>query len=286
MDKTRLKEIIDSSNDDVNSLYDRFVIIDKEHSDFNEQYLNELLLLYMYLFHMQSGIETISEKIKIPKLFIKVDSVEEFNSLLEKYSQITIHDPVLGDISALDKIVDLVNNKLFQRYDSWIKIYSSLIYKEEFNFEGKIYVSVDNKDLHQFAYLLLSSCTENEINDFEFKVNDDSSINRTDNVVIYFTRENLNKYLEIIERIKQNYPEIQINQCHILGEKLSNGVVIAKDYENYTSFTDKICKLIVELKKNNIPSEVIVEKISGEVSNHLEPIIAQLNHGYTKQNRK
>ena len=130
---------------------------------------------------------------------------------------------------------------------------------------------------------MLTNCLKSGIKDFEFKVNNDNSINRTDNMVIYFTYENLNKYLEIIEKLKVEYPEMLINQCHILGEELSDGVVIAKDYADGSSFTEKICRTILKLKESCIPSEKIVDMINDAVTEHLNQVISQTENKSTNK---
>lgn len=53
------------------------------------------------------------------------------------------------------------------------------------------------------------------------------------------------------EELKKQYPEFKINCSHMLGKEISNGVVIAKDYKDGSSFTAKV-KTILGLKKTRI----------------------------------
>ena len=279
MNKYKLKEIIETCDNDYDKLYEKINVIDKDQTDFNQLYYDEIVYLSLFLFHLKYGIDKLSKNGIIPNLISKVDSYESFKIELEKYKNIEFHSDLLPDETNLfQEIWRLANYKLLSQDFSWTKIYSSSIYGNAIKEDGKIYISIDNKDLYQFACLLLTYCLKSGINDFEFKVNNDSSINRTDNVVIYFTYENLNKYLEIIERIKNDYPEMLINQCHILGEELSSGVAIAKDYEDGSSFTEKICKAINKLKESGIPSEKIVDMISESVSEHLSQVTSQIDN--------
>lgn len=283
MNKIKLKEIIDSSDNNPDNLYNKFTIIDKEQTKFDSYYLVELFYTVMYLFHKKYGIEKLSVNGSIPKLDISDESYETFKKDLEKYKSIEYHNEVLQSIgqdvtNMFQWIEFLVWNNLFIIDDPWLGIYSSEIYNNNVESDGKIYISVDNKDLLQFAYHLLLQCLEEGLNDFEFKIDLNETVNRTDNLVIHFTYNNLNKYLEIIEKIKKEHPEFLINQSNILGEEISKGVVIGKDFvEGEKSFTSQICKDIINLKKRGISSEEIVEIICDDVTKRLEPIISQLD---------
>ena len=52
MDKFKLKEIIDASDDEYNSLYEKINVIDKHQTDFNQTYYNEIIYLSLFLFHI------------------------------------------------------------------------------------------------------------------------------------------------------------------------------------------------------------------------------------------
>jgi hypothetical protein len=142
----------------------------------------------------------------------------------------------------------------------WTKIYSSAITGDEVKEDGKLYISIDNNYLYQFACLMFTNCLKNHLYDYEFKVNNDSGINRTDNMVIYFTKENLNVYLEIIKYLKQQYPEFKINSSHMLGKEISDGVVIAKDYKDGSNFTEKVCKTILGLKNKDMMMKLLLNQ--------------------------
>ena len=259
--------------------------MNKSQSSFNSIYYNEIVYLSLFLFHLKNGIENLSKKGNIPNLLSKVDSYESFKLELEKYKEIEFHNDLLpNETNLFQEIWRLANAKLLSKDFSWTKIYSSSIYGKEINEDGKLYVSIDNKDLYQFACLMLTNCLKNGIRDFEFKVNNDESINRRDNVVIYFTKENLNKYLEVIEKIKVDYPEITINQSHMLGEELSNGVVIAKDYADGNSFTEKVCQTIIKLRQSGLSSKAIADMLDEAITKHLEPIITLIDN--KKSNKK
>lgn len=272
MDKIRLIDAINSSKLDYNDIYDKVNVIKKKKSNFNIESYNEIVYLQMYIYHLKNGINTLSKNGNIPELIPKRISYEQFKIELEKYKNIEYKNEVISEIKNLfQEIIRLVNFKLLDK-GYWTKIYSSSTSYEEVKETGKLYVSIDNAYLYQFACLLFTNCLKNGIYNYEFKVNNDQEINRTDNLVIYFTEDNLNSYLSIINELKQTYPEFNFNYSHILGKELSDGVAIAKDYKDGSSFTEKICSTILELRKKGYDAETIVNSIEGSIDTHLESV--------------
>lgn len=272
MDKIRLIDAINSSKLDYNDIYDKVNVIKKKKSNFNIESYNEIVYLQMYIYHLKNGINTLSKNRNIPELIPKRISYEQFKIELEKYKNIEYKNEVISEIKNLfQEIIRLANFKLLDK-GYWTKIYSSSTSYEEVKETGKLYVSIDNAYLYQFACLLFTNCLKNGIYNYEFKVNNDQEINRTDNLVIYFTEDNLNSYLSIINELKQTYPEFNFNYSHILGKELSDGVAIAKDYKDGSSFTEKICSTILELRKKGYDAETIVNSIEGSIDTHLESV--------------
>ena len=272
MDKIRLIDAINSSKLDYNDIYDKVNVIKKKKSNFNIESYNEIVYLQMYIYHLKNVINTLSKNGNIPELIPKRISYEQFKIELEKYKNIEYKNEVISEIKNLfQEIIRLANFKLLDK-GYWTKIYSSSTSYEEVKETGKLYVSIDNAYLYQFACLLFTNCLKNGIYNYEFKVNNDQEINRTDNLVIYFTEDNLNSYLSIINELKQTYPEFNFNYSHILGKELSDGVAIAKDYKDGSSFTEKICSTILELRKKGYDAETIVNSIEGSIDTHLESV--------------
>lgn len=232
----------------------------------------------MYLYHVKKGIHTLSKNGNIPEIIPKEISYEQFKKELEIYKSMSFYDELLPDISNLfQELNRLASSKLLDQGD-WTKIYSSFVTGNELQEAGKIYVSIDNSYLYQFACLMLTNCLKKHLYDYEFKANNNSEINRTDNLVIYFTNENLNTYLDIIEELKQQYPHFRINCSHMLGKEISDGVVIAKDYKDGSSFTEKVCKSILGLKEQGYDTETVVEAIDGSIDKHLESVVSLISN--------
>lgn len=277
MDKIRLENILHGFNGNFYDLYKKINVIDKKNTNFDPTYYNELVYSCMFLYHLNFGIESLSKNGNVPKLFDKVDSYEEFKLLLNEYKKIEFHNKLLpGETNMFQEVWRLAEYKILSK-DAWTKVYSSSIYKKDVNEDGKLYISIDNRHLYQFACLLLTKCLKAKLNDFEFKVNNEPSINRRDNVVIYFTKDNLNKYLMVINQLLEECPNIQINESHILGYELENGVVVAKDYEDGSSFTEKVCDSIITLKIDGYDDGDIIELLEETTNKHLMDILKLIN---------
>lgn len=286
MDKIRLIEAINSSELDYLDMYKKVNVIEKQKTNFDVESYQEIVYLQMYMFHLKNGINNLSKDKNIPELFPKKISYGQFKMELEKYKNIKYKNDILPGIDNLfQEIIRLANFKLLDR-GCWTKIYSSSVSGEVEKEFGKLYVSVDNSCLYQFACLLFANCLKNEIYNYEFKVNNDEEINRTDNMVIYFTKENLNDYLHIIDELKQIYPDFKLNYSHILGKEISSGVVIAKDYKDGSSFTEKVCKTILELRKKGYDAETIANLIEESIDTHLESVVSLVSKEGLQKNKK
>lgn len=274
MDKIRLKQILRNFNGNENDLYEHVNVVDKEHTDFEPLYYNEIVYMSMYLFHMKYGIDKLSKNNFIPKLFDRNINYDEFKNAMKQYKYIDFHSDLLPNENNLfQEIWRLAESKLLSR-DDWTKIYSSSIYGNEVSEVGKLYVSVDNKDLYQFAGLLLTKCLKNNLYDFEFKVNNNSKLNRADNLVIYFTKDNLNTYISLINQILKSHPEFQVNESHVLGYSLDDNIVLAKDYKNGgESYTAFVCKAIMKLRESGYGDEAIIEMVDSATQNHMSDVL-------------
>lgn len=89
-------------------------------------------------------------------------SYEQFKIELEKYKNIEYKNEVISEIKNLfQEIIRLANFKLLDK-GYWTKIYSSSTSYEEVKETGKLYVSIDNAYLYQFACLLFTNCLKME----------------------------------------------------------------------------------------------------------------------------
>lgn len=286
MNKIIAKKIIDNFNGDENKLYDAINYIDMPSNEFIVKDYYELIFRNMYLYHQLYGIENISSKCPLPFIIDRNVSYQSFKIQLEKYKNYTLKiDSLPGIKNYFDNILRLSASKLLDMGDwEWTRIFSSKITRKNVEIIGKIYISIDNKDLYRFANLLFTKCLENGLVDYEFKVNNNDSKTRRDNVVIFFTSKNFEQYVSLINQIITENPDITINSPHLFGYAINDNIVVGKDYENGTqSFTKQICYAISELKKEGMRTEKIIEYINSLLQESIADII-NLNNELQQNN--
>ena len=159
--------------------------------------------------------------------------------------------------------VEKLNNNLNNISPDWIGMTMPCDSSDSKNSEQvqsiKLYLSVDNSSLHHFANLFLISCLEYGYTDFDFKINKNESINRSDNVVIYCNDKNFGQYVKLLQEIIQNNPNIIFNKPHLLGIPCDEHIYCGMDFNNgKVSYTDQICKTIFDaLNNGKNPEEII-----------------------------
>ena len=160
----------------------------------------------------------------------------------------------VGNIKT-DNFLKLEKN-LKLKFPDWIGIGNL---NEEKNNIIKIYLSVDNNDLHRFANLFIYECLEKGFIDYDFKLNNNDKINRRDNVVIYCNAENFSNYVELVRSIIEMNPNLKFNLSHLLGISYTDKISVGIDFENGNkSWTDKICETIFNMRKNGKTNEEII----------------------------
>lgn len=287
MDKIKLKKLLDSFDGDENDLYNAINFVNIQSNQFNSNDYKELLYKTMYLFHRMHGIESIYSKYQIPVIAEKNISYSDFKKYLEELHKYEIDIELLPRVkNHSDNIVRIAASKLLDMGSwNWTRIYSSKLIGQDIAEQGKMYISIDNKDLYMFANLLLEKCLKQGIKDYEFKVNNDDSKTRSDNVVIYFTTENFSKYISLVNQIILENPSMQLNAQNILGYSINSNIKIAKDYENgKESFTRKVCKTIIALRQRGVDNSKIIESIDSATQKYLSDII-KLNNRELKGER-
>lgn len=282
MDKMKLKKLLDSFDGDENDLYKEINFVNIQSNEFNSNDYKDLLYKTMYLFHRMHGIESIYSKYQIPVIAERNISYSDFKKYLEELQKYEIDIELLPGVkNHSDNIIRIAASKLLDMGNwDWTRIYSSKLTGKDIAEQGKMYLSVDNKDLYMFANLLLDKCLKQGIEDYEFKVNNDDNKTRSDNVVIYFTTENFSKYISLVNQIISENPGIQLNAQNILGYSINSNIKIAKDYENgKESFTSKVCKTIIALRQRGVDNSEIIESIDSATQKYLSDIIKLNNRG-------
>jgi len=213
-------------------LYDDLILLEKE-SNFDEIEFNKFLIAYSLIGNRIASTQQITE------YWRKLDRIDS------------------SKINRLSNSLDSIN-------PDWIGI---SLPKNNLNTQSsdeqskyiKIYLSVDNNSLHQFANQFLLSCLEYGYSDFDFKINKKANVNRRDNVVIYCTDKNFRQYIDLVQEVIKNNPRIAFNQPHLLGIPYDEHVYYGIDFDDgKTSYTDKLCKIIFNaLQSGNTPDEIV-----------------------------
>ena len=106
----------------------------------------------------------------------------------------------------------------------------------------KIYLSVDNCDLHYFANLLILQLLKEKCEDYDFKINYNQDINRRDNIVIYCNNENFGKYVAIVQDIIKKNSDIRWNSPNLLGIPYDEHIYCGIDSDDgEKSYTEMLC---------------------------------------------
>lgn len=229
-------------------LYDDLILLEKT-SNFNEVEFNKFLIAY----------SLIGNKIVSPQ------------QITEYWSKLNKVDP---------SKINRLNNSLNDISPDWIGM---SLPKENLDIQNpneqteyiKIYLSVDNNSLHQFANQFLLSCLEYGYSDFDFKINKNVNINRRDNVVVYCTDKNFGQYVNLIQEVIKNNPKIAFNQPHLLGIPYDEHIYCGIDFDNgKTSYTDKLCEGMFKALQNGKTPEEIVDSIDTFKMKHYPSIYA------------
>ena len=131
------------------------------------------------------NIPDVSTMKEANEIFYGSKQDKELESALEKYSW-----RALGEGSGW---VHVCSRYLTAKKDKYPKV------------EHRLYVNTESLDTYKMATYLIEKCDEHHL-PYYFKL--DEWGNRDDTIVIYSSTENLTKYIEILQEIKKEHPEL------------------------------------------------------------------------------
>lgn len=282
--------------DDADDLYIELIRVEKNgrQSRFNE--LMQLNLFYecAYRYNREKGLQSLV-KIKLPFEIDKNISFEKFCMEFEKYQETSIPNDLIENDDVKKLVLRAVTNRLLDHSDwgGWTFINYNTIEgekSESTDLSKKIYISVDNKDLHEFAMLLLKECDERNIK-YDFKINADDSYRRADNVVIYTSDEDFKKYINAIKKIKMQNPFIDFGKGHPLAYHYNDyiGVAPIEEKGSNNSYSENICDKIQELRyEENITFDEWFEKSKSFIVRQLADVesFCELNKMMNENSKK
>lgn len=207
-------------------LYHELVVLDKVNSRFNKDSQNQLIVILTLLTQGTLDYRQYSDTLQnLHKA--KPETLQKLKASINKY------------------------------YPDWIGI-SSPQHVHKPSETVKIYLSIDNSSIHFFANQLFLTCLERGYYDFDFKINNNESTNRRDNVVIYCNKDNFGLYVGLIQELLAECPNIKLNSPHLLGVPYDDKIYCGMDSEDgKTSYTDKLCQLMYSgLQKGKTAEEI------------------------------
>lgn len=152
-------------------------------------------------------------------LNIKDDEIKKYNKDFPYLREFLKNTPYVKSVKEFFKIqrkvdVDEQLETIYSKYtpfshgESWTYISHNSInpskYKK-FIVDHRLYLNTENIDTYKVMELFRNKCKEREL-DYHFKFSDNGD--RDDTIVIYSDDKKLSKYLEILEEIKKEEPEI------------------------------------------------------------------------------
>lgn len=275
--KNKLLEIYSQPNLDADDLY-KFIIYKKCNQDIKSKYNSYLNNLCLYLYYKTSNLQALT-KIVLPFELERGLSFDLFCVQLEKYKLYEFQNSFLQRDTYYDLIFRaLVNRNRVIKSDGWKAIQKNNLENTKNNlnenFAYKIYLPIANESLELFSMRFLAKCNGRNV-DYDFKINDDPSISRSDNVVVYATNENFNDYIKIIEDIIKNDSRIKINydQQHLLAYPYNDYISIAPYIDNkFESFSSIICNEICNLCRQGLSFEDFYQNVVMMINNHFNEI--------------
>ena len=251
--KNKLLEIYSIPNLTLDYLYE-FLICKQSNERIYSKYNLYLNNLYLYLYYQNNSLQSLTKN-TLPFEITRNLPFDLFCNELEKYKLYKFDSLIPNDNYYNLIIRALVNRNKIIEDSNWKFIQKNALENtnDNENFTYKIYLPISNQSLELFTMKFLAKCHREKIN-YDFKINNNEDISRSDNVVIYATSNNINNYLKIIEEVIRQNQNIVINYDyqHPLAYPYNNHISIAPylDY-NKESFSSIICRYILKSRETS-----------------------------------
>lgn len=184
-----------------------------------------------------------------------VEGIEQISSTMSFYDYIQKQTAIEDNIGVIDKEVE---------QELWNEKKPGFDQKGQFRHMGspndigyvmsRLYINCNKQDLMQLAKLFVDKCNEREIPNY-FKYCSNKS-NRSDQMVIYSNLKELGNYIQILQEIGKENPEI-IERCGkppLLTGKIDKWIGIGDEpLIRGSSFTGERSDVIEDVLKKNIP---------------------------------
>ena len=138
--------------------------------------------------------------------------------------------------------------------------YVNVHQQDKINVEHRLYLNMELADTYKMAYLLVIKCTEKNL-PYYFKF--DRMGTRDDSIVIYSDTENLGNYIELLNEIKQENPDLvsRFQKPPLLTGKIDGYIGYGSEpLEKRTSYTKKRSEMIENIIDDETKKWVIVNQ--------------------------
>jgi hypothetical protein len=272
------REVNGKAFDNSYNLYKAFIIAEKDGKQSKHDPSGYTKFIYecIYRYNKTHGIgNLINHGNKLPFLLERDISFEDFCNKMSEYNRIPFINDIIPNDNYRSFLARSMGWKLRTNGNSdWYSINSQTIDNrslESKEYSRKIYLSVDNKDLHNFSVELLDKCSELGI-DYDFKINGQDAYRRYDNVVIYCSDSEFVKYIQAIEEIKSENTNMDFGEAHLLSYHYNEyiGVAPMEKKGSTESHSEQLCEKIYELREEAEDFEEFYKDVKNLISESLE----------------
>ena len=160
------------------------------------------------------------------------------------------------DIFSYDEVKNILgriisNDNEWQIIDSRNETGTNKRIKELSEIKHRLYLNLANCDIHRFANYFIVKCQEQKI-PYSFKIAKDTS--RDDSIILFSDDELLDSYLNVLEQIKNEYPDIveRSYDTPVLCGKINNWIGYGEEPINsFDSYINTRCfPIIFAIKKS------------------------------------
>ena len=256
LDFNRINDFIHNSDDTEFNFYKQREYIQPSESDIKAVYD---YLLYVavnkYNANLVELIRNQQLKSLIPDNFLKKcdnfnDALKEINNLKSYLSTKTWYNNVFK--------IDETLKDLFERFESNLcgtslgggeKFFSSRLKNDSYHHDQRLYIPCNSEYCHKFAQLIIEKTLKYDL-PFEFKImNVETMQNGSDNIVIYIKKEKLKNYVDMINEIISENPDITFGKTHMFGYQINDYISLAPELGG-NSYSGHMKRLV-----NNMISE-------------------------------
>ncbi len=285
--KNKLLEIYQAKDLDADSIYN-MIISESEGKNINSNFSEALNNLCLYLYYKENDLQSLTKN-ELPFNIEKGLDFKDFCEWLNKYKLYSFSGLIKDD-----NYYNLISRALSNRGNVIESFEWKAFHKDRLenktsttspNFSYKIYLPIANDSLEYFALRLLGKCVGKNIN-YDFKINNNPNISRSDNVVVYASAENFNDYINVINSILENGNiTLNENQQHLLAFPYRKGISVAPYIDNGNeSFSSIVCNRIFELKNSSSSFEDFNSQVAAMMNDYYKKLSNIGNFEISKEN--